>query len=105
MDKHDKAYNAGPPARWFVTGLLVAAVVATLILAASFLAHVTPAFAFTPGQDGHPTSLHQTDLKGREADVSLTFDPEPRYACYMEFFARSSHALILGSIAAWSATD
>lgn len=56
MDKYDEAYNEGPPARWFVNGLLVAAVVTALILAANFLGHAAPVFAFTAGDNGHPTS-------------------------------------------------
>ena len=37
--------------------------------------------AFVPGQNGHPTSGHQTDLKGRAGNVTLTFQQNATITC------------------------
>jgi hypothetical protein len=60
--------------RWFRTVLVALALGGALLLALStFATDSISVFAFTPGENGHPSSGNLTDLKGRAGDVTFAF--------------------------------
>jgi len=68
--------------RWFHALLGALALGGVLLFAALLsLKSPIPALAFNPGQNGHPTSGHFSDLKGRAGDVSFTFKQNMTIGC------------------------
>ena len=61
--------------------LLAAAIAAMLLLVAVVGLSSQAAFAFTPGENGHPTSGNLTDLKGRGGNVTFDFQTNATLTC------------------------
>src|SRR5712692_6531182 len=65
---------------WKLIGVSLVVVLVAVGVAA-IMTGTDPAAAFTPGDNGHPTSGALTDLKGRAGDVTLTFQRNAVLTC------------------------